>query len=223
MRKILLYLILIISIFGAIIIVTKGIYSENIEIDSYLAIAEENQELDDLIKEANNQKEVNYQKQEESLKNAYKSLNSEKESYQELLELGVDKDGIPLSRIQEYEIEKIWISIGGYAEKEGVDLKIDISVNNADLKTYDLNFTVTGMYSSIEDFIRDIQSDNTLVFKIENFKLVSANAEDMLTATFVCKEIKINIANENTDDTSDSSNTVETNKTSTESTKDTKK
>lgn len=79
-----------------------------------------------------------------------------------------------LVKIQEYEIEKIWITLGTYAEEQGIDLKLDISVNNSVSKTYDLNFTINGTYTEIEDFIRKVQEDNTLVFKIENFKLVSS-------------------------------------------------
>ena len=57
-------------------------------------------------------------------------------------------------------------------KEQGIDLKLDISVNNSVSKTYDLNFTINGTYTEIEDFIRKVQEDNTLVFKIENFELV---------------------------------------------------
>lgn len=226
MRKLLLDLLLIILIVGAVFIVVKGVNTDVITISSFADIGDENQSLDDTIEEANNQKDGNYKKQKNSLDSAYKTLISEKESYQELLDLGVDKDGVPLSKIQEYEIEKIWIAVGGYAEKEGVDLKFDISVNNTTSKTYDLNFTVIGMYSSIVEFIRDVQSDNTLVFKIENFKLVSADEEDMLKATFVCKDIKINIEDDTTKDENNNKNnntSSTTNSTTTTTTENTKK
>ena len=142
--------------------------------------------------------------------------------------MGVDNDGVPLSKIQEYEIEKIWITIGNYAKKEGIDVKLEITSNNSVSGTYDLNFTAVGIYSSIEDFLRDIQGDNTLVFKIENFKLVAGGTNNLngsdsnenLTATFVCKDIKLNITESNSDDSNSSqdTNTKSTSSTSSTST-----
>lgn len=232
MRKLLLYLLVIILLVFSVVIVVRGVQTSSFSIESYSAISQKNDELDSLIKEANNQKEINFNKQKLSLESAYKLVQSEKESYQQLLNIGVDKNGIPLSKIQEYEIEKIWITLGEYAEKEGVDLKLDISVNNSVAKTYNLNFTVNGTYSSIEDFLRDIQGDKTLVFKIDEFKLVSGGSlpagvgtsesesttsDDILTATFVCKDIKLNIV-ENTETNNSTENTKSTTGSTTSST-----
>ena len=241
MRKLLLILLVGILAVTAGMIVVKGIETDNFSIDSYMTIAEANNELDDLINHS-----------------AYKQLVSERESYEELLNLGVDRNGIPLSKIQEYEIEKIWITLGTYAEEQGIDLKLDISVNNSVSKTYDLNFTINGTYTEIEDFIRKVQEDNTLVFKIENFKLVSSGTstssgvtdtgstimdgvatqseekqteetpvdttpvEETLTATFVCKDIKLNIVeNTTTSDSDDNSSTDSTEETTSTTTKTT--
>ena len=63
------------------------------------------------------------------------------------------------SKIQEYEMERIWVVVGNYAKKQGVDLKIDVTSNNAISKTYDLNFTVTGGYIQITDFLYDMERD----------------------------------------------------------------
>ena len=107
MRKLLLYLLVIILLVFSVVIVVRGVQTSSFSIESYSAISQKNDELDSLIKEANNQKEINFNKQKLSLESAYKLLQSEKESYQQLLNIGVDKNGIPLSKIQEYEIEKI--------------------------------------------------------------------------------------------------------------------
>lgn len=222
MRKIILYMALIILVIFSVFIVYKGI--PEMKIQSYSSISQENKKLNNLITEANNQKEVGYKKKNDALNTAYKLLESNKESYQELLEIGVDSNGIPLSKIQEYEIEKIWITIGNYAKKEGIDVKMEITSNNSVAGTYDLNFTANGSYTSIEDFLRDLQGDNTLVFKIENFKLVAGGtvgsstskgnndenttndgSTDILTATFVCKDIKLNIVESSEHTENDSS------------------
>ena len=240
MRKLLLMAILVVLVCASGMIVTRGIETDSFSIESYQAIMEQNSELETLINEASKQKNSNYESAITSLKNSYKKLVSERESYEELVNLGVDRNGIPLSKIQEYEIEKIWITLGTYAEKEGVDLKLDITVNNSVSKTYDLNFTLNGTYSGIVEFIRLVQGDNTLVFKIENFKMTSSgnsssiddsgvsaqltdgetntsnsSAEERLTATFVCKDIKLNIVKNATSDSSTDSSSTDSTTTST--------
>lgn len=233
MRRLVLYLIVFLLLILAVMIVFKGVELGPISISSYATIVDANAELEEEIEDAVEQKDVKYAEALRTQQQAYKTLMSEKESYQQLLDLGVDENGIPLSKIQEYEIEKIWITLGNYADKQGVDLKMDITVNNSVAKTYDLNFTVVGEYIQIADFLYDIQRDNTLVFKIENFKLVSTeqitetannkteststqNNEQQthenvtsydLTATFVCKDIRLNIIDPTTDDTTDGETT----------------
>lgn len=245
MRKLVLYLVTILLLALAALLVLRGVILGPIIINSFKEISDANNELDELIDEAVEQKEVKYIEALNQQQTAYKTLMSEKASYQQLLDLGVDENGIPLSKIQEYEIEKIWITLGNYAEKQGVDLRMDITVSNSVAKTYDLNFTVVGEYIQIADFLYDIQRDNTLVFKIENFKLVSSeqieettiesNEEDEetddvnnqqtevtdynLTATFVCKDIRLNIVDPVPEDTN--SETTGANNPSTQSTQTT--
>ena len=244
MRKLVLYLVTVLLLALAAMIVLRGVVLGPIIINSFKEISDANSELDGLIDEAVEQKEVKYTEALSQQQTAYKTLMSEKASYQQLLDLGVDENGIPLSKIQEYEIEKIWITLGNYAEKQGVDLRMDITVNNSVAKTYDLNFTVVGEYIQIADFLYDIQRDNTLVFKIENFKLVSSeqveetttetteegeeveNSEVTdynLTATFVCKDIRLNIVDPVPEDTSGETTdgTTGTENTNTQSTQST--
>ena len=242
MRRLVLYLVVVLLLILAVFIVFKGVDLGIITISSYFSIVEANADLEDQIADAIEQKDVKYIEALKTQQQAYKTLMSEKESYQQLLQLGVDENGIPLSKIQEYEIEKIWITLGNYADKQGVDLKMEITVNNSVAKTYDLNFTVVGEYIQIADFLYDIQRDNTLVFKIENFKLVSTETETNntestsaqntesvpvqenvtsydLTATFVCKDIRLNIVDPTTEDSTDGEATDgETTNNSTEST-----
>ena len=232
MRKLVLYLVTILLLALAALLVLRGVILGPIIINSFKEISDANNELDELIDEAVEQKEVKYIEALNQQQTAYKTLMSEKASYQQLLDLGVDENGIPLSKIQEYEIE-------------GVDLRMDITVSNSVAKTYDLNFTVVGEYIQIADFLYDIQRDNTLVFKIENFKLVSSeqieettiesNEQDEenddvnnqqtevtdynLTATFVCKDIRLNIVDPVPEDTN--SETTGANNPSTQSTQTT--
>lgn len=201
MRKILLGLVTIFLLGFAIYIVMYGLNLGNIKIDSILAIKEENAKLEQKIENATKLKNTDYTQDLASLENAYKKLMTEKDKYEQMLELGVDENGESLNKIPAYETETLWITIGNYAKKEGVDLKIQPTLNNNISKTYDLNFTVTGGYIQIIDFLYDIERDTTLIFKIDNFKMVPGSSTDELVTTFTCKDVKVNIS-DNLDATS---------------------
>ena len=206
MRKILLGIVAIFLLCFAVYIAIYGFNLGKIEIKSISAIKEENAKLEKKITNASKLRNTDYTQSLTSLENAYKKLMTEKENYEQMLALGVDENGETLNKIAEYEIEKLWVTLGNYAKKEGVDWKMDVTSNNNISKTYDLNFTVTGGYIQIIDFLYDMERDTTLVFKIENFKMVPGSSTDTLIATFTCKDIKINIS-ENSNTTSNTENT----------------
>lgn len=215
MRKILLGLVTIFLLGFAIYIAVYGLNLGSIKIDSILAIKEENAKLEQKIENATKLKNTDYTQGLASLENAYKKLMTEKDKYDQMLEIGVDENGETLNKIPEYETETLWITIGNYAKKEGVDLKIQPTLNNNISKTYDLNFTVTGGYIQIIDFLYDIERDTTLIFKIDNFKMVPGSSTDELIATFTCKDVKVNISdnldatsNQTEDNTNNTSNTT---------------
>lgn len=59
--------------------------------------------------------------------------------------------------------------------------------------TYDLNFSATGTYTGIEEFITDLEDDSKLGFKIEDFSMTATSGSngEQVEATFVCKNIII--------------------------------
>ena len=94
------------------------------------------------------------------------------------------------NQIEKYEIETLWVKLGNHATKEGVVMKMDVTNGSSGAQgSYNLNFTATGGYVQIEDFISSIENDSTLGFKIEEFKMIPSGNE--LQATFVCKDIPI--------------------------------
>lgn len=205
MRKILLSLLAIFLLGFSIYIAVYGVSLGGIEIKSIPAIQEENDKLEKKIANASKLRNTDYTQSVSSQESAYKKLMTEKENYEEMLALGVDENGETLNKIAEYETAKLWITLGNYAKKEGVDLKIGVTSNNSISNTYDLNFSVTGGYIQIIDFLYDVERDSTLVFKIENFKLVPGTNTESLVATFTCKDIKINIT-ENASETIEPTN-----------------
>ena len=210
MRKILLSLVTIFLLGFSIYIAIYGLNLGSIEIKSIPAIKEENAKLEQKITNASKLRNTDYTQSLTSLENAYKKLMTEKDNYEQMLALGVDENGETLNKIAEYETERLWVTLGNYAKKEGVDWKMDVTSNNSISQTYDLNFTVTGGYIQIIDFLYDMERDTTLVFKIENFKMVPGSSTDELVATFTCKDIKVNIS-ENLNTTTNNTNTTTNN------------
>lgn len=214
MRKLLLGLLSILLVALAVYMAIYGISFGGLEINGIPAIKEENTNLETKIQKATKLRDTDYPAKIKSLESSYKKLVEEKESYEQILSLGVDENGQPINKIQEYEMEKIWVTMGNYAKKQGVDLKMDVTSNNSISKTYDLKFTVTGGYIQIVDFLYDIERDSTLVFKLENFKMVPGADTDNLVATFTCRDIKINISENNAAMNTQTDKTEGTNNTS---------
>ena len=95
-------------------------------------------------------------------------------------------------------------------------MKMDVSRSSSGTEdTYNLNFTVTGAYARIAEFITDIEDDSSLGFKIEEFKMLADSSSDTSTlqATFVCKDIKIEGVSSSTDTTTSVETTNQNNNT----------
>ena len=105
---------------------------------------------------------------------------------------------------------------------------MDITNGTGGEGTYNLNFTATGLYAGISEFITDIEDDSSLGFKIEEFAMQPGISEDFLVATFACKNITIegidknNINNineqENANTTNSNSTTINRNSNTTNTT-----
>lgn len=207
MRKTLLILLSSILFAFSVYIALCGISIGTLNIKSISEIKEENTRLDKKIQTASNLRANIYPQSLALVDDAYKKLVDEKENYEQLVNSGVDANGLPLNKIQEYEIERIWVTMGNYAQKHGVELKMDIKLNNKISKTYDLNFTAIGEYVNTIDFLYDVERDSTLVFKIENFKMVPDGSKGNVSATFTCRDIKLKVSDpveeENSDETKD--------------------
>lgn len=216
MRKLLLGLLAVILLAFSVYVAFYGVSFAGLTVSGIPTIKEENAKLEKKIESANTLKDTDYPKSVKSLEDAYKKLMTQKDNYDQIISLGVDENGQSLNKIQQYETERLWISLGNYAKKEGIDLNMAVTSANKVNSTYDLNFTVTGGYIQITDFLYDIESDTTLVFKIENFKLVPGTSTESLVATFTWKDVRLNkvqSTDSTTTDSTDSSNSSSKNNT----------
>lgn len=214
MRNLLIGILIIVLLVLAGYMLMERVNIGNLEILGIEAIAEKNDELDQKILDGTKLATVTYKETLDTLDSANRQLQQEKQAYENYV--STDNGTGAVSQIQSYEVEYLWTKIGNYAKREGVILKMDVAINNAVLGTYDLNFNVTGTYVGITEFIYDLDNDSSLLFKVENFKLLpnaqettqkqeqkeekedsenesTTQTNSTLVATFTCKDISINI------------------------------
>ena len=178
MKKIIISIIVILIIVVAFLIIVKDFTVfgwDNKNIDD---IKKMNEDLDEEIEIAKEAKEQKYPDAVEKLERAIEDLKKAKERYENKLKYLSEDVELGIVHIKEYKIDRLWVVLGNYAKDESVNLKLDILGTNGD-NTYDLDITIIGSYINITDFIYDIEKDDTLGFKIVNFKLVPASASEV--------------------------------------------
>jgi hypothetical protein len=167
--------------------------------------------LDDKIKQARELNETEYTNKIDELNKSTKQLKRTKETYETKMKY-LDEDlELGLIKVKEYKIEYLWAIIQNYARDEGIQIKLDLIENGAN-DLYNINITAKGHYQYITNFIEKVERDDTLDFKIEDFKLTpittttstgnSNNGQNSTTqkvtadttnlqATFTIKNVKI--------------------------------
>ena len=214
MKKLLILILITLLLILTMFIGIKGVTIGKIEILGIQGIQAKNSELDSKIQDAAKLVEkTNAQTISEVNSNA-KKLKEEKQNYQDMTAISSDGETQAVNQIEKYEIETLWVKLGNHATSEGVVMKMDVTSGSSGAQdSYNLNFTVTGGYVQIEDFISSIENDSTLGFKIEEFKMAPSGND--LQATFVCKDIPIKQVSSTTtvtqNTTTDGNNTANTN------------
>lgn len=170
MKKILISIIGFIILILIIVSATKGIKVSKFSVYSVNNIKAAGEDLDKKIEEAKVEQEQNYTKAVSDINNSVKSLKSTKEEYEEKINsLGLNSE-LGITQIEKYKIEYLWNKIGSYAKKEGIGIDLDIQETTIS-ETYSINFTLTGSYVGITDFLYDIENDDELNYKVKNFKI----------------------------------------------------
>lgn len=131
----------------------------------------------DTAKQLNNQE---FPEKVSTLEKSIKQLKIAKERYEAKVEYAPEGIDLSVVKTKEYKIERLWIALQNYALSEEIELKLEI-VDTSVENVYDINVTATGEYSSIADFVSDIEKDDTLAFKILNFKLLPSTVSSSQT------------------------------------------
>lgn len=246
MKKLLMLILIALLIALSVFIVINGLNIGKIEILGYNGLKNRNDELDQKIQEATKLATVEYKSKIKELEKNVDSLEKAKKEYEDEANITGEADLQMASQFQQYNYERLLVDLGRHATSEGANLKIEVvgngtevilgtdkeEKNNKKIYLYDFNFTVTGSYVAITSFIADIENDQDLGFRIEQFKLKPGASTSDLESTFTCKNIPMiekipvivtkdeeNAENgENSEENSNNTNTENTNETNTNNT-----
>lgn len=209
MKKLLILILIALLLALTGIIVINGVEFGSLEILGIRGIQEESEKLDDKIQEAGKLAQKDFQQAVKDVEGNSKKLKETKAEYDEMTAISSASDVESAAQLEKYEIETLWVKLGNHATNEGATMKMDVTQgSNTTQNTYNLNFTVNGSYIAITDFISDIENDDTLGFKIEEFKMIPSGSDSNLQATFVCKDIAIKEITSTTPVTSTSDETT---------------
>ena len=214
MKKLLILILIALLVLLGYFIIIQGVGAEgSLQILGIKGIQAKNAELEQKIQEATSLAEKDYQSVLSEIKQNTQSFEDAKKRYEDNVIINEGGEVETLSK--PYDIETLWVRLGNHATSQGANIQ-EMKVNNSTTGaegTYDLDFTITGSYICITDFISAIENDSTLGFKIEEFNMRPSGSE--LQATFTCKDISINKdeLNENvvvttTDNTTNNTNTA---------------
>ena len=180
-------IIILISLILLIYTAFYGIKIGSFQILSISELIEKNDALNAKIEEASTLTTVNYSDNVKTLEETFEQYKIQKQKYEDLAGVsgGVTDE---MYETKQYDIGFLWRVLGKYAEKRNLSLGIDVQKDTATKSSYNFNFTVSGKYVNISQFITDIENDSDLYFRIYNFKMTGA---ETVTATFVVRNVNI--------------------------------
>lgn len=187
MRNKVTTLIILVSIALLLIATLRGI--EKLQILSIAQLQEKNSELNDKINDASTLTSIDYPDNIETLEETYDKYEIQKQKYEELAGF-TGEDGENVYESKQYDIGYLWRVFGKYATSRNLNIGMDVQKNSSGNDNYyDLNFTVSGQYVNISQFITDIENNSDLYFRIYNFKMTGSG--ETVTATFTVRDVNI--------------------------------
>ena len=192
MKKILTFILIVLLIVLAVQLVVNGINIGNFQILSISQLKEENLKLNDKILEADKVTQTTFKSELSKLDSKINELQNKKQQYEELVAVTSESNYEIASREENYKVEYLYYQLGEIAKKNEVDLVIEISTGSSNVKglyditlitSYEAAVTDESGYVRLTDFIYDVENDDTLGFKVEDFSLVPYSVSSKTSET----------------------------------------
>ncbi len=221
MKKLLILILIALVLALTIFTIINGLEIGGFSVWGITKIQDENAALDETVTQATRLASSTFPGKVSEVNASMKQLEQQKTTYQDMVAVSDTGDVQTASQLSNYTLDFLWTEIGTHATSEGVSIDISLTAGTGGQNVYDLNFTAVGSYVGICEFIRDIEDDSDLAFKIEQFSMTAGESTSSLKATFICKNIPIEGISSIDTNTSNSTNGNNTNNTNTNSTNST--
>lgn len=151
-----------------------------------------NDRLDAAINEANAKIKSDLQNKKSELNEEVATLLQNKEDYFDLANVSTENEINEAQTQEVYDIAFLFLKIGRHGRAEGVNFRMDIMTGDAgDPSVKNIAFTVTGAYSATIEFIRSLEDDSELAFRIEDFHMLPSG--ENLETTFNVTGVRVNL------------------------------
>ncbi len=204
MKKFLISIVVILFMILTYFVIFKNITIASWKSSNINDIKQLDSNLNEKINTAKQLNNQEYPEKVSKLDSAMEKLEVTKEKYESKMSYVSQDVNLNVVNIKSYKIERLWITLENYAKTENVELKLEV-LDTSSTGLYDLSITVVGEYIGITDFIYDIEKDDTLGFKILNFKLLPG-----VTTTTTTSESSETTNKTTTDANKNSDNTTTT-------------
>lgn len=191
MRNKVILIIILVAIIILLYSTLHGINIGNISVPSISQIREKNNNLEEKITEASNLSTISYPNKIDELEDTFEKYLIQKQKYEELSGLASNKKS-DTYETKQYDISYLWRVLGKYATSRNLTLNIDVEKASKTESLYNFNFTVSGEYVNISQFITDLENDSELYFRIYNFSMTGSGTK--ITSSFTVKNVAIDSA-----------------------------
>ena len=180
MKKLLILILIALVLALTIFTIINGLQIGNFSIWGIRTIQDENAKLDETVTQATRLASSTFPGKVSEVNASMKALNEQKTAYEDMVAVSSAGDVQTASQLSNYTLDFLWTEIGTHATSEGVNIDISLTEGTGGQNVYDLNFTVVGGYVGICEFIRDIEDDSDLAFKIEQFSMTAGESTSSL-------------------------------------------
>lgn len=212
MKRLITFICLIVVIFLGYRLITNGFENDSFEIASYNTIETKSEALTKKLANYDKKNQEEYDTAVNSLNSSIKMFKDSKTKYETIYEELADvlnsntdeeetMEEIIYSDKEKYKVDFLFVTLGGYARQEGVDVTFKITTssttdpNSTTLNYFlaDLQFSVTGQYIDVASFISDLENDDKLGFEINGFQMAQGNTDGYtgVSAKFTVKDVPI--------------------------------
>lgn len=156
------------------------------ETSSYAGIAEKSVNLNGKIADLNNKNSSEYNQALNKKEAAISNFESSKAGYDELALQASIEEIREANKEEEYFLDYLWMKIGTFANNSEIKVLID---PNYEDETID--FSVSGQYIAVINFIYDLENDPELAFNIDNLVMQGGSSAKVTKAAFQVRNVKI--------------------------------